>query len=830
MSTTDTTERKNTPKRSVWKVWLLRGLLAVMCVIFGAIGWAYWKLSSSLPELSGTIPADTIEAEVFIDRDGQGVPSIRSQSRQDTAFALGFVHAQDRFFQMDLLRRVSSGRLGELVGQMALRNDRSFRRHRFESLAENVYKQLPPEKKLVVDAYAKGVNAGLDRLSATPFEYLLLGQKPKAWQATDSILVMMTMLCDLQPMDGRIELGLGELQEKVPPEVFQFLVRPGSHWDAAMDGSQLPVPPIPAAELFSMRDGRFPPTHLYANDGETDWMGETFGNRDPAADPDFVIGSNNWAVSKQVGRDAKAILASDMHLGLQVPTIWYRALMEGPTIDGSKRRVVGVTLPGAPVLIEGSNGSVAWGFTNSYGDYGDIVELKCPNNSQTEYLTAAGVRPLIQYKEELQYPGGKEDFEYAWSEWGPVVETRDGRMFVHCWIGNDPNAFDLNLMELESASTVEEALAIANRAGMPNQNVTAVDSAGNIGWTISGRIPKRSGKPPLTPVDWSDGQGVWLGYLDPSEHPRVYNPADGRIWTANNRIMGEDYLNKLGDGRFDPGARARQIRDRLFEKEQHSEQDLLAIQLDNEARFMSVWKERLLEVAKLNENKLSADFLKHVTDSSSHAAVDAVGYRIVSEFRLQVLQRIFGMEGGRGRAAGDSPGSGLAKKIGLARSVAISRDAVADQLLVERPDHWLPQGYESWNALLLDAALKSEEILAQPAGLEKATWGQRNLAKIRHPLSAAIAQLSSFLDMPELPLPGDNHMPRVQSPAGGASQRMVVSPGEEEKGIYHQPGGQSGHPLSPYYRLGYEDWVYGKASPLLPGSSEHQLKLTPKAR
>ena len=449
--------------------------------------------------------------------------------------------------------------------------------------------------------------------------------------------------------------------------------------------------------------------------------------------------------------------------------------------------------------------------------------------SKTEYITAAGPRDLITYREDLLYPGGKEELEYQWSEWGPVVEIRDGRKFVHCWIGNDPKAFDLNLIDMESARNVEEVLDIANRAGMPNQNVTAVDAEGNIGWTVSGRSPTRPGPPSLPPLDWSSGNGVWLGDLQPNEHPRVYNPTSGRIWTANNRIMGEEYLNTVGDGRFDPGARARQIRDRLMEKEQFNEQELLAIQLDDEARFMGVWKDRLLEIAKANENKHTAEMLKHVEQSSSHASVDAVGYRIVAEFRIQALQRIFGMDANRGRATTETQATGIAKKIGLSRSVAISRDAVADQLLTERPMHWLPPEFESWDALLLAAAQKSEELLMRNDELDKATWGQRNQAKIRHPLSAAASQLSSFLDMPELPLPGDNHMPRVQSPSGGASQRMVVSPGEEDKGIYHQPGGQSGHPLSPYYRLGYEDWVYGKASPLLPGPPVHQLQLVPSS-
>jgi penicillin G amidase len=812
------------PKR--WLRWSIRVLTASLLVLFGLIGWGYWRLRSSLPILDGTVRVPTLAAEVTIDRDEQGVPSIRANTRNDAAYALGYAHAQDRFFQMDLLRRMSAGRLGELVGEAALRADRNFRRHRFDDLVQKVLLNLPSDKKSILEAYTVGVNDGLNSLGDYPFEYLLLQQKPRSWEEADSLLVMMTMLCDLQPMDGRNELGLGELREKVPIEVFDFLVRHGSHWDAALDGSQLPMPTIPAAELFSLRGQPMlsPPTYL----AETEPA--PYGFSPNHADIDFVIGSNNWAVSGKIGKDSKAILASDMHLGLQVPTIWYRAFIESPAVDGKQRRMIGVTLPGTPVLIEGSNGSVAWGFTNSYGDYGDIVELKQTNNkNKKEYLTASGPRELITYKDVLLFPGGKEAYEYQWSEWGPVVETRDERLFVHCWVGNDPNAFDLNLMDMEATTSVEQALDVANRSGMPNQNVTVVDSAGNIGWTLSGRIPKRPGKPPLTPVDWSTGEGTWLGYLDPTDYPRVYNPPEGRIWTANNRIMGEDYLRKVGDGRFDPGARARQIRDRLLEKEMFAESDLLSIQLDDEARFMATWKDRLLKVAADHPDKLSSDLVKHVNQSSQHAAIDAIGYRIVSEFRGQVMQRIFGIDTARGRTSEPPQFTGLAKKIGLSRNVSISRDAVADQLLIEQPPHWIPAEYESWSQLLLEAAVATETRLTQSEPLTEATWGKRNQAAIRHPLSMAVSALSSFLDMESLPLPGDSHMPRVQSPSGGASQRMVVSPGAEEQGIYHQPGGQSGHPLSPFYRLGYEDWAYGKASRLLPGESKHQIKLVPSS-
>ena len=811
--------------RRPWRAATLGGIMVCLVGTSGAGGLATWTFRSSLPRLDGTVRSSELQNHVTIDRDAQGVPTIHGSSRTDTAYGLGFAHAQDRFFQMDILRRNSGGRLCELVGKAALGRDRSFRKHRFQSLAEEVLAGLPARQRDVLEAYAKGVNHGLRDLKALPFEYLALGVEPKPWSASDSILCMMSMLCDLQPMDAGPELGLGYLKERVPADVYEFLVRPASQWDAALDGSMYPAVPIPPETSFSLREI----TRAAQEQKSSDTPSSSAQASMPIHDYEFRVGSNNWSVGAKVGRDGKAILASDMHLGLQVPTIWYRAMMKTPSIDGTVRRLIGVTLPGAPVMVEGSNGSVAWGFTNSTGDFGDVIELKSPDGGKVtdRYQTPEGPKDLERITEEIAFPTGSETYEYVWSVWGPVVETRDGRMFVHKWIGHDPSAFDMNLMEFESAENVEQLMNLANRTGMPNQNVMIVDSQGNIGWTISGRIPKRVGPPPNTPVDWSQG-GQWLGYLSPSEHPRAYNPPDGRLWTANNRIQGDYFLSVIGDGRYDPGARARQIRDRLYEKDTHDEQSLLDIQLDDEAKFLRHWKERLLTVADRSPQPVSNELVRYVKTSSDRASADAVGYRIVHEFRAQVMARIFGTSGSRRDTKRPDAASGMACILRDKPYVAMSFEDVAQQLLTDRPMHWLPAEYSTWDALLADAAKGTEETLTKDQPLAEARWGARNRAAIRHPLAMAVPALSGVLNMTDYELAGDNHMPRVQSPSGGASERLVVTPGQEEFGIYHQPGGQCGHPFSPFFSKGYEDWVFGAPSPLLPGKMQHQLVLLAK--
>jgi penicillin amidase len=820
---TDATQPERT--RRPWRTLTLGGVMLCLVGTSGAGGLATWTFRASLPRLDGSVRSADLNNNVTIDRDNQGVPTIHGSLRTDTAYGLGFVHAQDRFFQMDILRRNSGGRLSELVGKAAIGRDKSFRKHRFQGLAEKVIEALPERQREVLTAYAKGVNHGLRDLKALPFEYLALGVEPKPWSESDSILCMMSMLCDLQPMDATPELGLGYLKERVPADVYEFLVRPASQWDAALDGSMYPPVPIPPESSFSLRKA----TEESQKQEPSPEAAKTAQASLPIHDLEFRVGSNNWAVAGKIGRDGKAIIASDMHLGLNVPTIWYRAMMKTPSIDGTLRRLIGVTLPGAPIMVEGSNGSVAWGFTNSTGDFGDVIELKSPDGGKVtdRYMTPEGPKELESITEEITFPDGSETYEYQWSIWGPVVENRDGKVFVHKWIGNDPSAFDMNLMEFESARNVEQLMELANRAGMPNQNVMMADADGNIGWTISGRVPKRVGPPPNTPVDWSQG-GQWLGYLAPSEHPRAYNPADGRLWTANNRIQGDYFLSVIGDGRYDPGARARQIRDRLYEKESHDEESLLAIQLDDEAKFLRPWKERLLTIADRSPQPVSSELVRFVKTSSDHATADAVGYRIVHEFRAQVMSRIFGTSGSRRDSKRSSDPRGLASLLPDKPYVAMSFEDVAEQLLTERPMHWLPAEFATWDALLADAAKGTEETLTKDQPLSEARWGVRNRAVIRHPLAAAVPALSQVLNMTGYELAGDNHMPRVQGPSNGASERLVVSPGQEELGIYHQPGGQSGHPFSPFFSKGYEDWVFGNPSPLLPGKTKHQLLLLAK--
>ena len=511
-------------------------------------------------------------AEVVVTRDGLGVATLEGRDRVDLARALGFLHAQERFFQMDLLRRRGAGELSALVGSAALDVDRSARVHRFRDRARKVLAKMPAPERVLLAAYSAGVNHGLEQLGARPFEYFLLRTRPQPWREEDSFLVVYAMYFTLQDEDGAAELARRAARRQLPRALFDLLTASGSEWDAPLWGGPLPTPPLPAASDLAGWQPRFqPPDQIFP------------------ADENFP-GSNSLAVSGQHSRTGAALLAGDMHLALGVPNIWYRAQLRyqsgaGPAV------VTGVTLPGVPLVVAGSNGHVAWAFTNSYGDWSDLVVLDEPRPGR--YLTPEGELPLVQVVEKIEVAGGAPvSLTVEETVWGPVVSRDgDGRRCVYRWVAHDPEqAMNLSLEELERARNASQALEVARRVRLPAQNFVVADAEGHIGWTIAGAIPRRLGWDGQLAQSWSDGRHRWEGYLPPEQYPRLEDPPSGRIWTANNRLVGAEGIALLGDGGYDHGARAQQIRDALLALPRADEKAMLAIQLDDRAPLLARWQ------------------------------------------------------------------------------------------------------------------------------------------------------------------------------------------------------------------------------------------------
>ncbi|WP_412062901.1 penicillin acylase family protein [Rubrivirga sp. IMCC45206] len=762
---------------------LLIALIVLLALVVLGAGSLWTALRASLPDLDGTETLAGLSAEVSVERDAAGVPTITAATRADAARALGYVHAQERWFQMDLLRRAASGELSALLGEATWRTDSTLRPHRLRARARAVVEALPADQRAVLDAYTAGANAGLDALGARPFEYLALRQAPRPWQPEDGILAAFAMYLDLQ-FDGGygLELERDALTAALPDVLADFLMPTGDAWDAPLEGDTVEPPPIPTAAQLG------------------DWQP---GDEAPAPPEPDVLGSNNWAVAGDLTETGAALVADDMHLGLRLPHIWFRASL---VVDG--RRITGVTLPGAPLVIVGSNGDVAWGFTNSYGDYIDYVRLVEPEPGLI--ATASGTVALDTLREQIAVGDEVRELVVLDTPFGPVTATGpDGARYAMQWGAHRPEATNLGLLDAETATTLDEVLDAANRSGIPAQNFVAGDRAGRIGWTIAGQIPLRVGRDGRRPVDSTDPNARWDRFLRPDEVPRIVDPADGRLWSANSRVASGDALAAIGDANYAHGARARQIRDGLAALTPPvDERDLLAIQLDDRALFYARWRDLLRTTLTDAPATDDLDALRRtVEDWSGHA--DDAGYRLVRRFRDGVVDRTLPPLLASVRA--------LAPRAGYP-----ARDETAVWALVtEQPAHLLPPGHASWDALLLDAAAEVAR------GDLDTAWADDNALVMAHPMADALPGIGGRLRMPSAPQRGDSRMPRVAGPSMGASQRMVVSPGFEERGIFHMPGGQAGHFLSPYWGAGHDDWAEGRPSPFLPGPTVYRLTLTP---
>jgi penicillin amidase len=510
-----------------------------------------------------------------------------------------------------------------------------------------------------------------------------------------------------------------------------------------------------------------------------------------------------------------------------MPNIWYRVSQVWSAQD-QERRVTGVSLPGVPFVLAGSNGRIAWGLTNSQGDWTDLVILQIDPADKSRYLTPRGWQSFVEHVETIDVRGGQsERFTVRDTIWGPVVDAdKSGRPRAARWVAHLLGSVDLGIVDLIDANTVDHAIAVAHRTGVPAQNFVVADRDGRIAWTIIGRVPRRFGTDGRVPTSWADGTAGWDGWLDPDSVPSVVDPSAGRVWTANARVVSGDMLRTLGDGGYDLGARARQIRDRLMEIDRATPRAMLDIQLDDRALFLSPWRRLMLEV--LSSHRSSGrpridELVRRVQDEwSGRASTDSVAYRIVRGWRTQVARRV--MAPLVAACTEENPQFDYFR-------IGGRFEGPLWRLVTERPAHLLDPRYRSWDELFLDAAegLVEERARSGADGaLETYTWGARNSVLLRHPSSRALPLLGSWLDIPVGPLPGDSNMPRVQDADFGASERFVVSPGHEDEGIFEMPAGQSGHFSSPYYKAGNDAWVEGRPGAFLPGAKKHHLTLTPQ--
>ncbi|TMN87192.1 penicillin acylase family protein [Pseudoalteromonas phenolica] len=760
--------------------WLKRGLSGLLILILILTAGLYGLLSLSLPALDGKGTSDVISKPVILARDSLGQAVITANTRQDAAYALGFAHGQDRFFQMDLLRRNAAGELSELFGKGALELDKKMRFHQLRARSQEILKLLPEADQQLLATYTQGVNEGRNQAGIASFEYLLSGAQAKPWLSEDSLLVIFSMYLDLQAGTYFRDEALIHLDKLYGEQLREFILQP-SQYQAALDGSKLPQARVAIPELIS-RDAISQVTHIKEQDH---------------------YGSNNWAVTGALTKTGKAMLSDDMHLGLNVPSIWYRAQLNYRH-QGEKYQVTGVTLPGTPAVVVGSNDHIAWGFTNGYLDTADWIALTAKDKTW-------------QVNERIALPNGEHAvYELTMSDYGPVKEIQ-GQQYALSWVAHQSYAVNLELLRFERTKSVEEAVGLAPHVGIPVQNLMVVDDQGNAAWKPMGAVPART-----NPADIAQSSEHYakLWQFNEVQRPQVVNPQSGKLWTGNSRVVSAVAHQRFGDGGYALGARSAQIRDRLLEKSQFSEKDFYAIQLDNEARFLMPWHKQLSSLLRQDTEtqfKYQID-LSWLDDWQQCACAESVGYTLVRYYRDSLIDTVFVSVERNMKKSGSSL-SALKNYL----------EPALWQLLNTQPESWL-HGHDNWQALQIAAYEQAKQKLAAEFGPNMAawTWGEVNALQIQHPFSKQLPILSHFLNMPKYDGFGDSYMPAVQRPEFGASQRFIVQPGELEKAIMTVAGGQSGHPLSPFYRSGFEEYAQGENTPLLPQVLTHEITFTPQ--
>ncbi len=782
--------------------------LALASVAAIAVGGGFWVLHKTMPRLDGTVKLDRLSAEVRVHTDAHGIPVIDAANRVDAVRTLGYVTARDRLFQMELMRRKSAGRLAEIFGGRALDSDIKARTYGFHREAKTILEKLPPIHRQYLQSYAEGVNSYMAESGKLPFEFTVLGYQPEPWTAEDSLLVVLGMCETLTAGEERSERMLSVMDKTLPEAAVHFLTPDTDPYTEQLQKQAESLRPAQAIPVEALA------TALAHQPADKTSLVQS------VQQSDFMVGSNAWAVSGKLTWDGRAILANDMHLGLSVPNIWYRA-----ELNYGDTHAAGLILPGTPLLIVGSNRHIAWGATNLTGDFLDLVRFEINPANPDQYRAGKQWQNFDKYPETILVKGGEaKQITVKQTIWGPVANQPllDQPVAIH-WVALDADAINFNLFDLEQSENLEQAVKIVNSSGGPQLNVLLTDDKGSIAWTLMGKIPKRFGNDGLVSRSWTNGSTGWNGYVEPVNLPRVIDPPEGILVSANDRRLGKNYPYVIGH-QFGNGYRAYRITQQLTQMPKIGEWAMFDLQLDTESEFYVFYQQLALNsltkevVAAQPDMAEARDYL---LAWDGRADVGSLGFALLVEFRKQLIESVF------------TPFLAASRQADKNFSYAWTYiDTPLQSLLNEKPPQILPDAahYRNWDDFILGQLKRSiQQVQArQPSvALMELNWGRLNKVKQAHPFSKAMPILSDLLDMPEEALPGCAFCVRAAGPGFGASERLVVSPGYFDDAILHMPGGQSGHPLSTYYRDQQNYWLKGVPMPLTAGKPEYTLLLQP---
>lgn len=723
---------------------LLAGLAAVALLLGAGL---FFLVRRNLPGREGGRIAG-LGAAATADVDDRGIATIRAASVEDALRAQGWMTARERAFQLDLLRRTASGRLAELFGKAALPMDRRHRTWGFARVAEAAVPLLPARERADLEAYAAGVNAYFEsRRGRLGMEFTLLGSQPEPWRPSDSIAVLLLMYEQLTD-DVESQTGAEKLAP-LPASVRAFLTPRATADDVLLvpDAAPIGPPPLPVVEAAAL-----PEVPKAA--------------RLEVREEEGVAGSNAFAISGALTKSGRAILAGDPHLGLEMPGIWLpmRFVVAGRTAEG-------VTLPGLPALTIGRTDLVAWSFTNLEADVQDLYRERIEKGRARR---GDGFEPVVERKETIRVRAGSEETLVVRSTSnGPLLP---GDLALR-WTALDPANLRVPNADFLRAGDEAAFLATFDAFTGPPQNVVWASASGAIGWRPAGLLPvRRAGTDGSVPYDASDPENAWKGFVPTASLPRVVDPPEGIVVTANQRTIGTSFGVVVSADWGHPG-RARRIRDLLREKKaagtRMTRGDAEAIQLDE-------LSETMRRTAAAFEPFLPDDLAKALDGWDGRADASSARYLVARALRRSLRERALTAWGAppvRWHLEGDNwndlleSGDAAFRAAGLGARDAFLRGAV---------DHAVAALEERWGK-----------------DRSKWSWGEANRLAARHPLGS-LPGLSWLFDPPGPRQSGAPGTPRAASPSFGQSLRWVVDWGSPEQATLVVPFGASGHVGSPH--------------------------------
>jgi penicillin amidase len=866
------------PKRRRWL--RIVGILVALLLVLAAAAFFYERYTASkemrenLPQLDGSLTVYGLTAPVTVERDAHGVPHIHANSLDDLIFAQGFVTAQDRLWQMDLLRRLTAGELAAIFGQSMLAHDRLERTLQLRTAANNASDALPADQKHWLVVYARGVNASIaaqhDRL---PVEFRLLGYQPAPWTPRDTLLVELAMFQDLT--NGYpAKLGREALAAHLPPQLIADLYPTGS-WRDHPPGQPVPDVTAPQPEIKDVPLAepqaklRRPPAGT-TSAADLLALERTLALFHPPCGA-CVAGSNGWAVSGTRTASGKPLLSNDMHLSLSVPELWYEADLEASnTAPFADFHVAGVTLPGAPFVIAGHNAHVAWGFTNLGADVQDLyIEHTRGTPSGAEYQTAGGAWLPVQYHTEIIQVRGSANviLDVPLTRHGntdtPIVSSifpNEKRSLSLRWTIYDPANVVDPFFSVDSASDWTTMLTAFANWGGPAQNLMYADDQGHIGYHAVGRIPVRgdiNNPSPLSPVP-TDATAPdaaaheWAGYIPFDQLPQALDPPDGILVTANGRVTADGYRYPITLDWMAP-YRTERIYKVLEKKPAVTPADSLALQNDVFSELDLVFAQRLAYAIDHAAGSLKDDKRLHQAADllrgwNGRVDANAVAPAIVNSARDVFWPMLLIPKLVPAIAPQIAQGADLAK-LHLSPDAAQTgnlwavytwgeRGSVEEQLITGSPARWLPSTYTNWNDFLAAVVQRGLRDAHAPQDLSNWSWGRAFPLNLEHPVFSRSVLLERLIALPTgtglQPHSGDGTTVRQTQRAFGPSERFTADLGDPDHTTLNLVLGQSGNPASPWYMDQFQDWLHGRTYPLpfTPAATQptvaHTLTLNPR--